>query len=279
MIKKRNFVLAIWVIVFSICATVAIGQQGPRAISNLMGRTDSNFNLMVASRAAGGGAQQGPRAIGNLVGRTDSNQNLYVTMAAGSVIESPTVNGQILAADGTALLPTYSFASEPTLGFWRSAAGNVTMQGALTTTGAINATGTIGTSAAGAFGFAGRGYWQAPANGVFTFANAALTIGSEFKVDALPTAGACGTSPAVTAGSTPLAGSIMAGTDTPASCVVVFGGTSFPSAPFCTANVVTTTAASTRAIGTLSTTTQLTLTPATAFAASSTVSWHCISSK
>jgi hypothetical protein len=127
--------------------------------------------------------------------------------------------------------------------------------------------------------FPSLGVLEPLSNGRFILTNSSQTIGVTVKVDALPTAGACGTAPAVIAGSTPYAGSINVGTATPASCVVVFGGTAFPSNPFCVANVVTGTAANTRAIGTLSTTTQLTLVPATAFVDSSLVAWHCISAR
>jgi hypothetical protein len=160
-----------------------------------------------------------------------------------------------------------------------------TVQGDLSIVGTLNTTGNVVSASnliAGAGAniyWSGRSIMTSPATGLWQVENQAGTSGARLKVDALPTAGACGASPAVTAGSTPLAGSIFVGTDTPASCIVIFGGTAFPSAPFCTANIVTTTAGSTRAIGALSTATQVTFTPATAFAASSTLAWQCISSK
>jgi hypothetical protein len=181
---------------------------------------------------------------------------------------------KIQTADGTAGAPAYSFASEPTLGFYRSSAGIVTLNGSLSYTGNING------GAASLINWAGRLRLASPADGQLTLTNNAQTIGVELKVDALPVTGACGAgSPAVVAGSTPLAGSITVGTGGPTSCVVTFNGTAFPSAPFCTANVVTSTAGTTRAIGTLSTTAQVTLTPATAFVDSSVVAWQCISAK
>lgn len=55
--------------------------------------------------------------------------------------------GQMLGSDGTSGAPSYSFSTEPTLGFWRSAAGVVTLQGALTTTGKISVPSAIAGSA------------------------------------------------------------------------------------------------------------------------------------
>jgi len=217
---------------------------------------------------------------------------LYYTSAGAAYIHRFFVNdvlstqitaGQILGVDGTSGAPFYSFTSEPTLGFWRSAAATTTHQGAFITTGNISAStsgSTINVGSTGAFFWGARALMRSPANGIVTVSNFAETIGSEVKVDALPVASACGAgSPAVTAGSTPFAGSVTVGTGGPTTCTITFGGTAFPSAPFCTANVATSTAASTRAIGTLATTTVLTLVPATAWADSTVTTWVCVSSK
>jgi hypothetical protein len=75
---------------------------------------------------------------------------LVVAVALGTIVAGQdyyrsgggTIANPILAPDGTALLPAYSFASEPTLGFWRAASGNVTLQG-----GTFTASSTISTQA------------------------------------------------------------------------------------------------------------------------------------
>lgn len=118
------------------------------------------------------------------------------------------------------------------------------------------------------------------ATGVVTVSNSAETTGSTLKVDALPVASACGAgSPAAVAGSTPLAGSVTVGTGGPTTCTITWGGTAYPSAPYCTGSVASTTAANTRAMGYLGATTTLTIVPSAAWADSSVVTWVCISSK
>lgn len=109
------------------------------------------------------------------------------------------------------------------------------------------------------------------------FNNTNNTIGAIVKVDALPTvASGFGGTPSITAGSTPLAGSVNVGTGGVAtSGVINFNGTAFPSAPFVIC-MNTTTGAIVRAT---TSTTQLTITAAIAFVASDIISWVCISSK
>lgn len=113
-------------------------------------------------------------------------------------------------------------------------------------------------------------------DGHLAVANGNKSIGSLLKVDALPVAGTCGTTPGVTAGSTPFAGSINVGTGgTATTCGVTFNGTAYPSAPFCTltnqlSNVVSRYSA---------TTTVLTLNTTTAWTSADTITWHCVSSK
>lgn len=125
-------------------------------------------------------------------------------------------------------------------------------------------------------------YWvskasvKSPYDGALSVTTNNASVGSVFKADALPTAGTCGTSPAVTAGSTPLAGSVNVGTGgTATSCTVNFNGTAFTTAPFCmatsaTSNVVTRATA---------TGTVLTLAATTAWTASDVVAWICIGPK
>lgn len=130
----------------------------------------------------------------------------------------------------------------------------------------------------GIYSFVNRANMTSPSDGNMVFRNAATTIGSQVKVDALPTiASGFGTSPSVTAGSTPFAGSINVGTGgTATTGVINFNGTAFPSAPFCTVGPRLTNVP-TRP--TTITTTQLTLTTSTAWTASDIVTWVCPSSK
>jgi len=183
---------------------------------------------------------------------------------AGGAVISP-----VLGPDGTALLAAYSFTSEPTLGFWRSGAGQVTAQGNLAASGSVIAT--------GAFTVSARFVFRSPVAGVMNLSNTAEAIGSQLKVDALPTvASGFGTGPSVTAGSTPLAGSVNVGTGGSATTGVInFNGTPFPSAPFVVC-MNTTTGAVVRAVAS---TTQLTITAPAAFTASDVIAWIAISSK
>jgi hypothetical protein len=128
----------------------------------------------------------------------------------------------------------------------------------------------------GAFAFVTRGFLTASADALFTLRNAGVSSGSVLKVDALPTiASGFGTSPAVTAGSTPFAGSVNVGTGAPGTGGVInFNGTAFPSAPF----VVCQDDSSLLVVRCTATTTQMTI-AATALTASDVVSWIAISSK
>lgn len=122
----------------------------------------------------------------------------------------------------------------------------------------------------------GRARMYSPADGQVNAVNQANTIGSQLKVDALPTvASGFGTSPAITAGSTPFAGSINVGSGAPGTGGVInFNGTAFPSAPF----IVCMDDSSLLTIRCTATTTQLTIV-ATALTASDVVSWIAVSSK
>lgn len=147
----------------------------------------------------------------------------------------------------------------------------------MTNSGAITFGSTASEQAGAGYCWLTRACLTSPANGAVVLSNNAQTIGSEFKADALPTIGAAfGTSPSVTAGSTPLAGSVNVGTGGVAvTGTINFNGTAYPSAPFCTVTTSTTNAV-TRATPT---TTTLVLNSTTAWTASDIVSWICISSK
>jgi hypothetical protein len=177
---------------------------------------------------------------------------------------------QVLCADGTALLPCYSFASEPTLGFWRSSAGNVTLQGTLNVTSGMRG------GATSFIGWTSRAAFSSPGVSAVNVVDATGVFGAQFNVGALPTiASGFGTSPSVTAGSTPLAGSVNVGTGGVATTGLInFGGTAFPSAPFCLVQ-----AQGNYIVRPVTSATQLQINSNSAFAASDIVSWICISSK
>lgn len=190
----------------------------------------------------------------------------------GSAVSgSGVVSSALIIPDGTAPAPAIAFASQPGLGFYRSSAGVISFTGGLTSTGSVTAATFFRSNTTGAtMNLSINDGWAS----LLTFAG---TIGSTLKFDALPTVGSgFGTTPSITAGSTPLAGSVNVGTGGAAtSGVVTFNGTAFPSAPFCTYSTTTTNAV-TRGTPT---TTQLTLASTTAWTASDVVTWHCISSK
>lgn len=154
----------------------------------------------------------------------------------------------------------------------------VTSAGGVTALGSADIGGELKVGAGNAVYWNGRAVFTSANDGSVNITNQAATIGSRIKVDALPTvASGFGTSPAITAGSTPLAGSVNIGTGGVAtSGVINFNGTAFPSAPFCVAGPATSNTL-TRASAT--STTQLTLTTTVAWGASDIVSWICISSK
>lgn len=114
-------------------------------------------------------------------------------------------------------------------------------------------------------------------NGVGLVFVGGATLGSTLKADALPTVNSgFGTSPAVTAGSTALAGSINVGTGGVAtSGTLLFNGTAFSAAPFCTV----TTNSATGVPNVSSSTTQLSLGNSVAWSASTVVYWHCIGAR
>lgn len=132
---------------------------------------------------------------------------------------------------------------------------------------------------AGATGtFRSNGAWllgQGSGNGLLALRDSTIAFGSTINVSALPTiASGFGTSPAITAGSTPFAGSVNVGTGASSSGIINFNGTAFPSAPFCIANDDS----SILAVRPSASTTQLTLS-AVAFTANDVISWVCVSSK
>jgi len=203
---------------------------------------------------------------------------LALTLFAAAAVLSAQVKttpgtSAYLFRDGTSGVPSLAFASEPTLGFWRSGAATVTVQAS-----SFIASGDIYAAVNSSLAVLGRLSIKAPADGRMTITNNAATFGVSVKVDALPTVSSgFGTTPSITAGSTPFAGSVNVGTGGAATTGVIdFNGTAWPSAPFCIATP-TLTNVPTRV--TTITTTQVTLTTSTAWTASDVVNFICVSSK
>ncbi len=175
----------------------------------------------------------------------------------------------VLMADGTSGAPALAYLSEPTLGFYRSGAAAVSLVGSLTISTVLFTP---------QITFAqNRGAITSPADAHWQFQNVAGSIGSRLKTDALPTiASGFGTNAAITAGSTPFAGSINVGTGGVAnSGVINFNGTAFPSAPFAVVSDETTGLV----CNATTSTTQLTISTPVAWAASDVIAWICVSAK
>lgn len=200
--------------------------------------------------------------------------SIFIDPFGTSIAGTITFTGIASFADGTNGAPSIAFTSEPGLGFFKSAAATISVpngkfllsQSYITTAGGQYFLGGSGGPSLTAVGTAGTFNIQS-----------AGALGVNINVSALPTvASGFGTSPAIIAGSTPLAGGVNVGTGGIAtSGVINFNGTAFPSAPFVVA-MNTTTGAILRATAT---TTQLTITATVAFTASDIVNWICFSSK
>jgi hypothetical protein len=172
--------------------------------------------------------------------------------------------------DGTSGAPIIAFALDTATGIYRIGSGQIGIAGSTSASGSAQ----IATNSGWIITSKGR-IKADTADGNWIFTNNAQTAGAILKVDALPTvASGFGVSPAVTALSTPLAGSVNVGTGGVASSGVLnFNGTAFPQAPF----VVCTDESTVLAIACASTTTQLTITAAVAFTANDVISWIAIS--
>lgn len=221
-------------------------------------------------------------------GGTTTCQLISKSMVTSSgTFDRPT----ILFGNGSAGAPSISFSSNPTSGFFNNAGvPNLSVLGANTyvfgastfqTNTSILTNGNVTIPIPSLFNWsAGTQLASASTDGHLQVSNAATTIGARIKVDALPSVSACGAgSPAVIAGSTPFSGAVTIGTTAVATCTITFNGTAFPSAPHCSGSVETTTAANTRAMGYSASATVLTIVPTAAWADSSVVNWHCISSR
>lgn len=213
----------------------------------------------------------------------DSLMAPVVVFPASAVNGAGTTVVSLKLPNGSVSAPSLTWTSATTSGPYFDASGNIawSAQGAIQWLQAVNAmtyasTGCIGWSSSTPDLAASDTSLCRGGAGRVNITNTAGAIGSSIKVDALPTvASGFGTSPAITAGSTPFAGSVNVGTGGAAtSGVINFNGTAFPSAPFCIANDSTTTLVQRAS----ATTTQLTITSA-AWTASDVVTWVCVSSK
>lgn len=206
--------------------------------------------------------------------------SVFVNLAGGSSSSSDgfSFTNPVGFPDGTAPLPSIYFNSERTLGLWRSAAATITAQATtFTVTGSIGYSGNINGGTSSLINWSGTTRIGANTGSQLVIQNNAATVGSVLNVGALPTIqSGFGTSPSITAGSTPLAGSVNVGTGGVATTGVInFNGTAFPSAPF----VVCMNDTSIISVKASASTTQLTITSTTPFNANDIVSWICISSK
>lgn len=212
-----------------------------------------------------------------VIGSTAEAQSRFWVLVNGALRYT---GGQVQVSDGTSGSPAYTFASEPTLGFYRSGAATITAQA---TTFATSNSISVGNSVNATTGINITGKWKmlSPADGIGTWSNNTGTIGIELKADALPSYAAGFSSvpggAAVTALSTPLFGSISVGTGTmAASGTVNFNGTAFPTAP---QTVICQNTTTLQLVRCTATTTVLTITGNGNFTASDVISWVVGSSK
>lgn len=264
--------------------------DGPlTAFPNLRLKVDANNYLLTTMNGA-----QTVSVSGQATTSTDGFvlQNTTAATGGATVQISPRLSWIGTAWD-TAASETVAFFSEvlpataatPTgtwkLGYSLNGAAatyplTVTNAGVVTTLSSVS----VGSNLNASNGINITGKWKnlAPADGIGSWTNNGGTVGFELKADALPVASSCGAgSPAVVAGSSPFSGSVTVGTGGPTTCTITYGGTAFAGTPHCSGAVETTTAANARAMGYSSSTTVLTIVPATAWADSSVVNWTCIS--
>lgn len=115
--------------------------------------------------------------------RVDGNATTVVEPA----ITTPQGTPRILAADSApGVLPVYSFASEPTLGFLRSQAGIMALNGALVVSTTVNAFSNVSCGLTAYFTWGSlRNRIGAPADGQMTMTNLAVSsgVGLDFLTD------------------------------------------------------------------------------------------------
>lgn len=189
----------------------------------------------------------------------------FAAADAQQIERSRSTVARLLLGNGSSTVPSLTFSSDTDLGLYRSAADVLGVKGDIQ----------FGNNAA-VLSWVGRSFLRSTADGKIQWANNGATAGIIFQFSAAPTVSSgFGTSPSISTGSTDSSGSVDVGTGGAASQGVIQFASTWSNAPFCVATVATTTAGNTRAMGASASTTQLTLTAASAWAASSVVSWHC----
>lgn len=115
--------------------------------------------------AAGGPVIVFPVQLSNPLGTTLAGPNLTLQ------------SGQFLAPDGTSPLPSYSFASDPTIGIWKSAASTVGIRGGLSTSSSASFAGNVytgdGTAALPSYSFT-----SATSTGLYRYDASGLAVTS-----------------------------------------------------------------------------------------------------
>lgn len=250
--------------------------------TNVLGESRGLFTAAKFVRATESARSGGSAITVSVIGKSGTATNI----SGGVVFPNSFGIGDILYANTTSTLTNlvigasgYLLGSNGTIPGWTNTintSGSIT---AANITGSTSLTGTSGISSgtSGFLSIAAKGFFDSASNGLWRLSRADATIGSVFKVDALPTvASGFGTSSSITAGSTALAGSVNIGTGGVAvTGTINFNGTAFPSAPFCTYSNST----SNQITRGTPTTTQLVLNVTTAWTASDIVSWTCVSSR
>ena len=251
--------------------------------TNVLGESRNIFTAARFVRATESARSGGSAITISVIAKQGATSNI----SSGVVFPALFNIGDILVANSTSTLtnlPTgitgYWLGSNGTTPGWTNA---INTSGTIATSGTVSGlsiTGTNGISsgAAGFLSIATRGYWQATANGIWELLRADGTFGVHYEFAGVPVIGACGTSPSVSTDATNVSGTITVGSANPTSCVLTFNGT-WNKAPRCVANTITATAADVRALGITTSTTVLTITPATAFATTTSIGYHCESSK
>lgn len=175
-------------------------EQGPLTNAmNLRVVTDANGYLVVSSRAYT--AADGPlTAMGNIRLRTDGSGHLLVTYG--------TAGSTVYLADGTAALPSLTFASETDLGFSRGTSG----------TGGINITQASGVQARLADGSQAAHGIIVSSGGHFGWNSGALSQNGTATPDLLAFRGAAGILNITDANGTPDLNLNVSGTPTLGTC-------------------------------------------------------------
>lgn len=126
------------------------------------------------------GAQQATRLFGTKTADLASGTSTPITCTqsgSGCFLDVTIAGGSAGFADGTSGAPSIAFASEPTLGFYRSSAGNIVATGTLSATASIGAGGNVSAGSNGAFSWAGvtKSGIRSSADGVIELQNVAGT--------------------------------------------------------------------------------------------------------